>query len=330
MNFMFQKKYQRKNHGMMTWILLLPIVFMGVEVLLSGVGWAYEALPGFTGNQLTGTVKLKGKIPTPKRFNLVLFSDPYYCGRISDGRGWRITPMPAIGQHSELPGAVVFLEDVKKGKPGTASATIIQTKNCVFLPYINATQIGQTFHFQNWDPIQHKLEVFLTSQQGAQSLLGQNLQTHPENRKSDFLSSGHTGLHRSGAEVQYQVDRRGILVFRCRLHDYMEGWTVVLPHPYFSITGKNGAFSLKDIPPGTYNLIVWHPLGKQETAIEIGARQTKGMNILITPTSPTIYEEEEPVHNPFGIDLVGDSSIVPTVELQKWEPSSESTIGGGS
>ena len=240
----------------MKWILLLPIVFVGLEVLMPGVVWTYEALPGFTGKQLTGTVKLKGKIPTPKRFNLVLFSDPYYCGRISDGRGWRITPMPALGEHAELPGAVVFLEDVKKGKPGTASATIIQTKNCVFLPYISATQIGQPFHFQNWDPIQHKLEIFLTSQQGAPSLLEQNLQTHPENRKSDFLSVDQTGLHLSGPEVQYKYDRSGILVFRCRLHDYMAGWSVVLPHPDFSITGKNGTFSLKDIPPGTYNLIV--------------------------------------------------------------------------
>ena len=93
---------------------------------------------------------------------------------------------------------------------------------------------------------------------------------------------------------------------------------------------KTEKFSLKDIPPGTYNLIVWHPLGKQETAIEVRARPAKHMNILITPTSPTTYPEEALGNNPFGIDLVGDSSIVPTVELQKWEPRSESAIGGGS
>ena len=314
----------------MKWIPLLPIVFVGLEILMPGVGWTYEALPGFTGKQLTGIVKLKGTIPTPKRLNLVLFSDPYYCGRISDGKGWRITPMPALGEHKELPGAVVFIEDVKKGKPGNTSSPIIQTKNCVFLPYISATQIGGTFHFQNWDPIQHKLEVFLTSQKGAQTLLGKNLQPHPDNRKSDFLSAGQTGLHRAGPEVQYRIDRQGILVFRCTLHDYMEGWSLVLPHPYFSITGKNGEFSLKDIPPGAYNLIVWHPLGKQETAIEIGPEHTQNMNISITPTSPTTYPEEETVNNPFGIDLVGDSSIVPTVERQEWDAGRAKAIGAGS
>ena len=72
------------------------------------------------------------------------------------------------------------------------------------------------------------------------------------------------------------------------------------------------------------------PLGKQETPIEIGSRQTQDMNILITPTSPTTYPEEEPVNNPFGIDLVGDSSIVPSVELQKWDPSSENAAGDAS
>jgi hypothetical protein len=326
---MVQEKYQRPMHSIMKGIRL-SILFVGLHILMLGVGWTYEALPDFTGKQLTGTVKLKGKLSSPKRFNLVLFSDPYYCGRISDGKGWRISPMPGLGEHAELSGAVVFLEDVKKGKLGNTSDTIIQTKNCVFLPYVSVTQLGQAFHFQNWDPIQHKVEVFLTSKQGAQSLFGENLQPHPENLKSDFLSTGQSGRHRAGPEIQYKTTKGGILVFRCKLHDYMEGWSLVLPHPYFSLTGKNGEFSLADIPPGTYNLIVWHPLGHQETIIEVGAKNTSNIKILITPNSPTIYAEEETANNPFGIDLVGDSSIVPTVEIQQFDSGREKPIGDAS
>ena len=326
---MFQEKYQRPIRRIMKGSLL-SILFVGLNIFVLGVGWTYEALPDFTGKQLTGTVKLQGKIPPPKRFNLVLFSDPYYCGRISDGKGWRISPKPVLSEHAELSGAVVFLEEVKTGKLRATSDTIIQTKNCVFLPYVSVTQVGQPFHFQNWDPIQHKLEVFLTSKQGAQSLLGEILQPHPDNRKSDFLSVGQTGVHRAGPEITYHMNRWGVLVFRCRLHDYMEGWSLVLPHPYFAITGQHGEFSLQDIPPGEYNLIVWHPLGQQETSIEVGARKTSSINILITPNAPTIYAEEDTAINPFGIDLVGDSSIVPTVELQKWESGREKTIGDAS
>jgi hypothetical protein len=110
----------------------------------------------------------------------------------------------------------------------------------------------------------------------------------------------------------------------------MEGWSLVLPHPYFSITGENGEFSLEDIPPGVYNLIVWHPLGQQEGNIQIGSGHTQHMNILMTPTVPTTYPEEEAVNNPFGIDLVGDSSIVPTVERQKWDSGREKASGDAS
>ncbi len=326
---MFQEKYQRPRHNIMKGILL-SILFVGLNILMLGSGWTYEALPDFTGKHLTGTVKVQGTIPSPKRFNLVLFSDPYYCGRISDGKGWRISPMPTLDEHAELPGAVVFLEEVKKGKLRTSADPIIQTKDCVFLPYVSVTQVGQPFHFQNWDPIQHKLEVFLTSKQGAQSLLEKNLQHHPENRKSDFLSAGQTGLHRAGPEITYHTNKWGVYVFRCRLHDYMEAWSLVLPHPYFSITGKNGEFSLKDIPPGEYKLIVWHPLGRQETMIEIGAKNTSNLKILITPNSPTIYAEEESANNPFGIDLVGDSSIVPTVERQEWDSLRKKATGDAS
>ena len=326
---MFQENNQTPSHCF-TKRVFLSILFVGLNILMLGVGWTYEGLPDFTGNHLTGTVKVQGTIPSPKRFNLVLFSDPYYCGRISDGKGWRISPMPGLDEHAELSGAVVFLEDVKKGKLGTTTDTIIQTKNCVFFPYLSVAQVGQTFHFQNWDPIQHKLEVFLTSQEGAESLHAENLQPHPENRKSDFLSAGQTGLHQAGPEITYHTNKRGIYVFRCRLHDYMEGWNLVLPHPYFAITGKNGEFSLEDIPSGEYNLIVWHPLGQQETIIEIGARKTSSVNILITPNSPTIYTEEEPTNNPLGIDLVGDSSIVPTVELQEWDSLRNKATGDAS
>ena len=327
---MHQKKPRRSKREKIQWMFLLSFVMIGLETLLSISAWAYEGLPGFTGKQLTGTVKLDGKLPVPTRFNLVLFSDPYYCGRISDGKGWRLAPMPTIGEHDELAGAVVFLEDVKKGKLGTPSTTMIKTQNCVFLPYVTATQVGHTYHFRNWDPIQHKLEVFLTSQQGAQTLIGHNLEPHPENRKSDFLSEEQTGLHRAGPEIKFQNDRPGLVVFRCGLHDYMEGWSLVVPHPYFFVTGKNGKFSLKDIPPGIYNLIVWHPLGKKEVTIDIGTMLTQDVTIFVTLNSRNTDLEEEPMNNPFGIDLVGDSSIVPVVELQEWNSGPVKAKGDGS
>ena len=39
---------------------------------------------------IEGTVTLEGAVPEPKGFNLITFPDPQYCGRISNGKGWRL------------------------------------------------------------------------------------------------------------------------------------------------------------------------------------------------------------------------------------------------
>jgi hypothetical protein len=57
---------------------------------LAGTAWAYEEITVANGGSLAGTVTLLGEVPKPKGYNLVTFPDPVYCGRISDGRGWRL------------------------------------------------------------------------------------------------------------------------------------------------------------------------------------------------------------------------------------------------
>jgi hypothetical protein len=38
----------------------------------------------------------------------------------------------------------------------------------------------------------------------------------------------------------------------------MSAFVVVLDNPYFSVTGKNGAFTIENVPPGAYTLNAWH------------------------------------------------------------------------
>lgn len=286
-------------------------------------GFGYEEFSNFMGGHLEGTISIKGKLVSPRRFNLVLYADPYYCGRISDGKGWRFSPITRPGTNRSLPGAIVYLEDVQRGKPISSTPRVIQTKDCVLLPYISSTKSGEAFRFQNWDPVEHKLEIFLTSSTGGLRLFWQSLPSHPENRKSDFLSEGTTGQHRPGPEVGFTVNEPGILLFRCSYHDYMEGWSVVLSHPYVTMAGEQGEFSITDIPPGDYNLVVWHPMGHSRTTIHIYPEQTLSLSVDIPFTSAAYDPEDNPKPDPFGIELIGDAHITPTVELQKWDTPSE-------
>jgi len=48
-----------------------------------------------------------------------------------------------------------------------------------------------------------------------------------------------------------------------------------LDHPYFATTGADGHFTIKDVPPGTYTLAVWHELaGEKSAPVVVAAGQT--------------------------------------------------------
>jgi hypothetical protein len=51
---------------------------------------------------------------------------------------------------------------------------------------------------------------------------------------------------------------KGINRYQCDTHMHMNGWMLGLTHPYFDVSDKNGAFEIKDIPPGKYKLVVRH------------------------------------------------------------------------
>ena len=50
----------------------------------------YDVIDVEHGGVVEGTVTLEGAVPEPKGFNLITFPDPEYCGRISNGQGWRV------------------------------------------------------------------------------------------------------------------------------------------------------------------------------------------------------------------------------------------------
>ena len=84
-----------------------------VEVTVGGQVLTTTVAPGGT---LTGTVKLEGNVPKPKGYNLTTLPDQFYCGRISDGQGWRILQPFQAGPAGEFREVVVYLEGIDKGK----------------------------------------------------------------------------------------------------------------------------------------------------------------------------------------------------------------------
>src|SRR5215831_8017344 len=47
-----------------------------------------------------------------------------------------------------------------------------------------------------------------------------------------------------------------MIQLRCNIHS-MTAWVGVLDHPYFAVTGSDGAFEIRGLPPGEYTLEAW-------------------------------------------------------------------------
>jgi plastocyanin len=107
-------------------------------------------------------------------------------------------------------------------------------KNKSFNPHLVVVQVGSSVAFPNKDPFFHN--VF--------SLF--------EGKRFDL------GLYEAGASRTVIFDREGISYIFCNIHPEMSGVVVALKTPYYGISDARGSVVIPEVPPGRYELHVWH------------------------------------------------------------------------
>jgi uncharacterized protein (DUF2141 family) len=81
-------------------------------------------------------------------------------------------------------------------------------------------------------------------------------------------------------EIKKTISRPGLVEVECDAHDWMKGYLYVMDHPYSAVTGEDGAFSIADIPPGEYEVEVWHEaFGTQEHKVAIAPNEALELRI---------------------------------------------------
>jgi plastocyanin len=74
-----------------------------------------------------------------------------------------------------------------------------------------------------------------------------------------------------------QFARQEVMIpVKCNVHPWMKAYIGVVNHPFFAVTGEDGAFTIKGLPPGTYTIEAWHERYKtQEMTVTVGPKETK-------------------------------------------------------
>ena len=67
-----------------------------------------------------------------------------------------------------------------------------------------------------------------------------------------------------------------MLPVKCNQHPWMKMYINVVKSPYFAVTDKDGKYTLKGLPPGTYTVaVVQEKLGEQTQQITVGPKESK-------------------------------------------------------
>ena len=60
----------------------------------------------------------------------------------------------------------------------------------------------------------------------------------------------------------------------------MHAYLGIVDHPYFAVTGVDGRFTLANVPPGSYQVGVWHErFGTREAKVTLGPRGSEDMRV---------------------------------------------------
>ncbi len=299
-----------------------PYFFLFAFVLCLGShASAYEVVEVQHGGTVTGRITLSGPVPEPKGFNLITFPDPAYCGRISNGKGWRLLHDFVVGADGGLKDAVVVLEGIEAGKPFELSVPLIESRDCMFTPWVTIVRNGHAVEVINMDPVMHDIQGYETSlEAGARVLFNTPLILNLQHRRGDLMATHNHAPGKSLVGPIYLNKGRRTFYMQCGFHAFMESWAMAVNNPYYAVTDQSGSYKIDDVPPGTYNMVVWHPQsgpGVVRTVTVMPDGTTMEHVTLSAPTgNRTAYKVMD---NPrFGPDTLGyPVEIRPIVEHQR-------------
>ena len=220
----------------------------------------YKVVTVDNGGTLNGQVTLAGPIPKARSFHLVNAPNIEFCSRISDGKGHRLLFDFTVSQNRGLKDTVIALTNVKKGKPFPKKMQIFHIDRCRANNYVIGIKNSENILIENTDPVQHEIATY-----EVRNIYSDQTSNRPVIPKSSQVRSAFV---RQDAEE---------FTIKCNLHPFLQTHGYLVKNPYYAVTDSNGSFSIKDIPPGTYEVVAWHTYipEKKGTVIIKTASETK-------------------------------------------------------
>ena len=198
-----------------------------------------------TAGVLSGAIHFTGKRPARTPINM---SEDPACVAAHHGKPYDESVV--INRNGTLANVFLYVKSGLEGKTFEIppEPVTIDQNGCWFVPRVLGIQTGQVLRVVNSDPVTHNIHPM--AQINREWNHSQGAGDAPLARK--FLKP----------EVMIRV--------KCNIHRWMHAFIGVVDNPYFAVSGTDGSYEIRNLPPGDYVIGVWHEtLGTQEQKVTI-------------------------------------------------------------
>ena len=129
---------------------------------------------------------------------------------------------------------MVYLRGAPRVTAVPGSPETISQQDTAFVPAVLVVPLGMTVEFVNEDPFFH------------------NVFSYSQAKRFDL------GRYPAGQSKAVTFEESGIVKVYCEVHDFMRAIVLVLDSPYHSPVSEDGSFTIRGVPPGTYEVVAWH------------------------------------------------------------------------
>jgi plastocyanin len=140
-----------------------------------------------------------------------------------------------VGSDRGLANVVVTLSNTEKAPPlNPLPAIRFDQKGCQYIPHVLVFPAGSTVVILNSDGILHNI--------------------HTESVVNPAIDMAQPGFKK---QIRVTIQKPEVIKVTCDAHNWMVGWWYVTGTPYYAVTGSDGRYVIRGVPPGTYTLHFW-------------------------------------------------------------------------
>ena len=205
-----------------------------------------------TGNEgnVTGKVSFQGQ---PPKYKPLLMEADAVCAKKHSGPVF--PEAVSVNADGTLRNVFVYVKSGLEGKTFAVpdEPVTLDQEGCLYKPHVLGIQARQKLKITTSDSTSHNV--------------------HPlprQNREWNVSQAANAD------PIMQSFDRPEVKIpVKCNQHPWMKAYIHVLSHPFYAVTGEDGSFQLRGLPPGKYEIEAVHEeFGAVTQPLEVAANQT--------------------------------------------------------